>query len=496
MGGKQNISVIDLGTGSIRNTIYGPGGEVLIVIKKDNPILHPKPGWVEQDPVMWWEAVKESFSALDPSVRTSVSALSVTSQREGIVPVDKRFRPLDNIIIWLDGRTYSQGLAIEKKIGKEKLYDITGLVPNPAWSLAKILWIKENRPELYNRSFKFLQAEDYLLSRMSGRAVTELSIASRTCLLDVAGRKWSDEILDTFEIERDKLPELLEPGTRIGLVLPEVAREFGLDPGTEIFMGAGDQQAAAIGVGAIEEGMVSIGIGTSSALSMTLNRPVKDQQARIILNCAALPGKWEYEPPIWNTGGLIKWFTEQLHVSDESFEVILEKVKTIPPGSDALWAIPYFSGAGSPRWNPLLKGGFYGLNLNHDRYHMLRAIMESIAYEIRYNIEIIRDSGISLKKIILSGGASQNDPLCQIIADVLQTRVYVFTETEASSRGIYYLLTESRQGCDKKPGNTLRKDRDCYKLDPDPGNRKVYDQAYRNYLHIGDKLSEINIIND
>ncbi len=127
---------------------------------------------------------------------------------------------------------------------------------------------------------------------------------------------------------------------------------------------------------------------------------------------------------------------------------------------------------------------------------MLRAIMESIAYEIRHNIDAIRDSGISLKKIILSGGASQNDPLCQIIADVLQTRVYVFTETEASSRGIYYLLTKSRQAGDKKPGKILQKDKDCYILNPDPGNRKVYDLAYRNYLHIGDKLSEINIIND
>jgi xylulokinase len=496
MDHMQNISVIDLGTGSIRNTIYGKGGEILSVIKKDNPILHPKPGWVEQDPVQWWETVKETFSELDPAIRASVSALSVTSQREGIVPVDARFNPLDNIIIWLDGRTYSQGLAIEKKIGKQKLYEITGLVPNPAWSLAKILWIKENHPELYNRTSKFLQAGDYLLSRMSGRAVTEFSIASRTCLLDVANRKWSDEILDAFEIERNKLPELLEPGTKIGAVLPGVAREFGLNQETELYMGAGDQQAAAIGVGATEEGMVSIGIGTSSALSMTLNRPVKDKQARIILNCAALPGKWEYEPPIWNTGGLIKWFTEQVHVSDESFEVVYERIEKIPPGSDGLWAIPYFSGAGSPRWNPVLKGGFYGLNLNHNHDHMLRAIMESIAYEIRYNIDTIRDSGISLKKIVLSGGASQNGPLCQIIADVLQTGVYVFTETEASSRGIYYLLSEIRQKGDGKLENTFQNRRDTYLVNPDPVNKKVYDQAYKNYLLIGDKLSEINILNE
>jgi len=217
------ISVIDLGTGSIRNTIYDLSGEILAVSKRENPLIHPQPGWAEQDPVYWWSAVKESYMELDPEIRSSITAISATSQREGIVPVNTRFEPLDNIIIWLDGRTHSQGNYIKELLGEQEIYEITGLVPNPAWSLAKILWIKEHRKEIYLNTYKFLQAEDYLLSRLSGRAVSEFSIASRTCMLDVVNRRWSARILKDFQIDPGKLPELLEPGTLVGPILPEIA---------------------------------------------------------------------------------------------------------------------------------------------------------------------------------------------------------------------------------------------------------------------------------
>jgi sugar (pentulose or hexulose) kinase len=486
------ISVIDLGTGSIRNTIYDLSGKILAVSKRENPISHPQPGWAEQNPVYWWEAVKETFIELDPEIRASIAAISATSQREGIVPVNNRFEPLDNIIIWLDGRTHSQGDDIKERLGENEIYEITGLVPNPAWSLAKILWIKKHRKEIYSETFKFLQAEDYLLSKMCGRAVSEFSIASRTCMLDVVNREWSEHILNVFDIDRGKLPELLEPGTRIGPIRPEVAEAFDLPTEVSIFMGAGDQQAAALGAGATEEGMVSIGIGTSSALSMTLNRPVKDPGHRIILNCAALPGKWEYEPPIWNTGGLIKWFREQVQCSDLSYEAVNAKIREIPAGCNGLIAIPYFSGAGSPRWNPMLKGGFYGLSLDHNQYHMFRALTESIAFEIKFNTDTIQSSGIRLKRIILSGGASNNRPLCQIVADVLQTEVYIFTEAEASSRGVYYLVRNTMQSLGAGGNDMHQVQPEYVKLKPDPLKKEIYGSVYNKYLQLGDKLASLD----
>jgi sugar (pentulose or hexulose) kinase len=486
------ISVIDAGTGSIRTTVYDLSGRTVEVRKSENALIHPQPGWAEQDTAAWWSATKGQILGLDPAVRNRIGALTVTSQREGIVPVDEDFLPLDNMITWLDGRTVLEGEEILEILGEQEIYDITGLVHNPVWSLSKILWIRKNRSEIYRKAFKLLQAEDYLLSRLSGKAVSELSIASRTCLLDVAQRKWSDRILEGFGIEESKLPELLEPGTLVGTLPGEVAQELGLSPEVRVFTGAGDQQAAALGVGAIAEGMVSIGIGTSSALSMTLDRPVRPGQHKIILNCAALPGKWEYEPPIWNTGGLIKWFADQVLGTDRSYEVLLEGAAALPAGCEGLIALPYFSGAGSPRWNPDMKGSFYGLGLHHNQYHLLRALMESIAFEIRFNIESIRSSGIELRKVILSGGASQNRPLCQIISDVLQSEVEVFLEAEASSRGVFLLVRDYLSKNTEQVFPELHRP-DTLSFNPDKDQKSTYDSVYESYIRLGNHLENLTL---
>jgi xylulokinase len=485
------ISVIDAGTGSIRNTIYDLSGKVVDVRKNDNPLIHPQPGWAEQDTSAWWSILNDQFLDLDQATRKQITAVSVTSQREGIVPVNEDFLPLGNMIIWLDGRTTREGEEIVEKLGEQEIYDITGLVANPAWSLSKILWIRKHREEIYQEAYKFLQAEDYLLSRLTRKAVSELSIASRTCMLDVAQRKWSNRILGSFDIDEDKLPELMEPGSLVGTIPGDIAQELGLPDGVRVFAGAGDQQAAALGVGALEEGMVSIGIGTSSALSMTLDQPVRPKQHKIILNCAALPGKWEYEPPIWNTGGLIKWFVENIQGKDLSYDELLLGTESVPPGSDGLITLPYFSGAGSPRWNPDLKGCFYGLGLHHNKLHMLRSLLESIAFEIKFNIESIRSSGIVLKKVILSGGASKNRPLCQIISDVLQSEVEVFVEAEASSWGVFLLVRDAiLEGGGQSPPPLVTPE--YISFTPDPGNRDAYDQSYMRYIELGDHMERLN----
>lgn len=486
------ISVIDAGTGSIRNTLFDLSGGVVDVRKNDNPLIHPQAGWAEQDTAVWWSIVKEQFLGLDQATRHQITAITVTSQREGIVPVDEHFRPLANMIIWLDGRTGKEGEEILEKLGEQEIYDITGLVANPVWSLSKILWIRKQRKEIYHKTYKFLQAEDYLLSRLTRRAVSELSIASRTCMLEVARRKWSDWILDLFDIDENKLPELLEPGSLIATIPGDIAEELGLGDGVRVFTGAGDQQAAALGVGALEEGMVSIGIGTASALSMTLDQPTRPKQHKIILNCAALPGKWEYEPPIWNTGGLIKWFIENMPGEDQSYEELLLGAASVPAGSEGIIALPYFSGAGSPRWNPEMKGCFYGLGLHHNKLHMLRSLMESIAFEIKFNIESIRSSGIMLKKVILSGGASKNRPLCQIISDVLQENVEVFVEAEASSWGVFLLVRGAILDDRGQSASPLIKP-EYISFTPDPGHKDAYDHLFMKYIELGNHMEKLNI---
>jgi sugar (pentulose or hexulose) kinase len=286
------------------------------------------------------------------------------------------------------------------------------------------------------------------------------------------------------------LPELFEPGDEIGEISSSAAEQFGLQKNVKIMAGAGDQQAAAIGVGAFNEGIVSIGIGTSSALSITIAKPIHIKEGTIVLNCAAVPGKWEYEPPIWNTGSLIKWYHDQMDETS-SYEDSLSEAEKLAPGSDGLLAIPYFSGAGSPRWDAKLSGGFYGLSLTHSRIHFLRALMEAIAYEIRFNIELIEKSGVDVHRVILSGGASQNTVLCGIVADVLQKPVQIFSETEASTWGMYVLI---RSKLEKKLSlESLHKSLhlEFKNMRPDPEKQETYDKFYSRYLKLGNALSQL-----
>jgi len=486
------LAIIDLGTGSIRLSVFDRSGQIREVRKAENPCLYPEPGYVEQDAHVWWKELEGMFNDLPEELRNELAAISVTGQREGIVPVDAQFLPMANLITWLDTRTSEQAELIRKELGEEFIYRETGLVHNPAWSLSKILWLKKHRSHIFHSCHKFLQAVDYIQSRLSGKACTDVSMASRTCMLQVSKRTWSKEILNRFDIKVEKLPDLYEAGQEIGEIAPEAAEQFGLQTNVRIFAGAGDQQAAAIGVGAIEEGSVSIGIGTSSALSMTIPHPVHIDEGNIILNCAAVPGKWEYEPPIWNTGSLVKWYQEQLDESDNSYGDSLAAADRIPPGAFGLMALPYFSGAGSPRWDPGLSGGFYGLKLTHQRIHFLRAIMESIAFEIRMNIDLIENSGVAVIQIILSGGASQNLALCQIVSDVLQKPVQIFEETEASTWGLYCLV---RKQLDEGSGiEEIHKSLNFSfrSLLPDPEKEQVYQEAFRRYMDLGDALSKLN----
>lgn len=489
---KGFISIIDLGTGTIRNSIYDFNGKLVKYTRAENPVFYPKPGWVEQDPKLWWDLLKKSFQDISGSVRHNIQAISVTSQREGIVPVNQKFEPLDNIIIWLDGRTEAEARDTEKRLGREMIYDICGLIPHPVWSLSKILWLKNNKPGIYEKTFKFLQAEDYFVSRLAQKAVTDFSIASRTCLLDVKQKKWSETILEIFDISVSRLPELLEPGTLVGKVDSIIAKEFELNPKTLIFTGAGDQQAAAVGSGAVFEGSVSIGIGTSSAISITIAGPVPDPLRKIILNCAALPGMWEYEPPIWNTGSLVKWYFDRFEDETDNYDTMLKSSAGIPAGSDGIIALPYFSGSGSPRWNPAQKGVFYGLTLAHTKVHLLKALMESIAFEIKFNIELARQSDIEIKSIILSGGASQNIPLCQIIADVLQMKVEISSEKEASSIGCFVLVKAALENRHDYKNIFLSVTSENKVILPNKENSQVYQNVYEKYIKLGNFFDQDN----
>jgi len=291
----------------------------------------------------------------------------------------------------MDKRTVAQCETIRTKISEERLFQITGLRLDPAFSLAKLLWIRQYQPAIYGRTHVLLQAGDYIAARLTGQFVTEQSIASRTMLLDVDRRCWSQELLDAFEIDVARLPHLLEPGTALGPILPQVAAALDLPVNALVVSGGGDQQCNAIGAGAVAPRSASIGIGAATAPSITIDRPILDPQMRIPCCCAAVPGRWELEPPIWTTGALLRWFRDQMGAEAvaaanrqkiDPYEVLTAEAAGVPLGSDGLVTLPYFVGAGAPAWDLLARGVLFGLSLSHTRAHVIRSLSSKAAMTI------------------------------------------------------------------------------------------------------------------
>ncbi|HOX38069.1 MAG TPA: FGGY family carbohydrate kinase [Candidatus Brocadiia bacterium] len=478
--------VIDLGTSSVKVVAYDNRGNAVASAKGDYPVHHPQPDWAEQAPEDWWartsEAVRRVAAQVPPG---SVAAVSACSQREGMVPVDERCNALLPCIIWLDMRTGAQGERIERELGLERGYGLTGLRPGPAWSLPKLMWIRENEPKVFDAAYKFVQPGDFILARLSGRFVEDFSMASRTMMFEPAKRCWCPEILDHFGIPAGKMPQLIESGSVISEIRPEAAQELGLDEGTLIVAGGGDQQCAGIGVGAVGEGKVGAGIGTGTALVVDLKEPKIDPAMSIPLNCHAVPGHWEYEPCLWISGGLLSWFCDEFYRdSGRGFETMIAEVAGLPAGADGLTALPYFVGAGSPNWHPQAEGVFAGVRPGHKRGHFARALFEAIAMEIRLNLEAVQANGVNVSQIVLSGGASRNEPLCRIVASALPVPVAVTENADAASLGAAMLaaLGAGEFDCIEDAVAAMRHpDR---AIAPDPAAAKRYDKTYDRYREL------------
>lgn len=433
---------IDVGTTGCKAIVFDSCGRIYGQGYKEYGVKHPADGWAEQDPDDWWEAVIQTArqACSNPGVRKRVVTISVSSQREGVVPVDENGNALSSCIIWLDTRTEAQAKQIAAAIAPGKITNITGLAVNPVFSAAKILWIRQNQPEIYRKTFKFLQTEDYILLRLSGRFVSEDSIASRTMLFDIRRRSWSEELLEALRIPATLLPETVKPGQVVGELRPEAAEALGLPGEVKVVAAGGDQQTSLVGVGAINPGRATVSLGTSTSVCVTVDAPVIEPQGRISCCCGAVSGKWDLEAPIWTTGVLLRWFRDTFgHVEKaagdmlgvDPYDLIVEEAAKSPPGAKGLTVLPHFSGAGAPHWNPVARGVLYGLRLDHSRSDMIRAIMEGVSCNIQEVLETIDFLGVSVNEIVVIGGGARSKFWRQMIADVTGKKVLVPNNTEA-----------------------------------------------------------------
>ena len=437
------VAALDLGTTGCRTYIFDLGGVIIASDYQEWVSFYPTPSYVEQDANVWWESIKKTIetaikkSGID---KTEIVSLSVTNQRETIVPVDKEGNPLHNALVWQDRRTTDQVEFIKNKIGIDKIYKTTGLTIDPYFSATKILWFKDNKPEIYQKTHKFLLVSDFIIYKLTGQYITDFSNASRTMLFDINKLRYADSVASEMELDLDKMPDPVKSGVDIGEI---VSDETDFDKKTLVITGAGDQQSAALGVGVVSPGEIKCTTGTGSFILAYLKEPNFDPEKRVLCSCHAIPGAWVQEASIFTSGASLRWFRDEIghaecmnvEVGQDPYELIDIEAQKSPMGANGLLFIPHLVGAGAPHWNPYAKGILFGLSLGHERKDLYRAVFEGVAYEVKKNIEVFKELGIEPRELLLTGGGARSDLWNQIYADVLGITCVRNIIEEATSLG-------------------------------------------------------------
>lgn len=484
---------IDLGTTGCKSILFNQKVEIVSEAYIEYPVIRTAEGWIEQDADLWWELVKNVVREVvsKPGIDSKdIAALSISSQGISFVPVDRNGDTVGNAISWLDRRAYEQEGYIENCIGKEEIYQRTGKRLNLTYSLPKIMWMKENCPEVYKRTWKLLMGLDFLTFRLTGVAVTDHSMAGGTMAYNIVRRDWDDEILRKCGIERSILPELAYVGQPIGKVLPEVARETGLSADTLVVLGAQDQKCAAIGAG-IKNGVCTVSLGTASAISCISTEPLLDKEMR--MPCFVLDEKrWILEAVISTAGVSLKWIKNTLF-KEESYPEIDKIVEGVLPGAGGVFFYPHLEGAASPYWKPGSKGFIYGLNISTSSGELLRALYEGVAYQIRANMEVIERLGRKPEEIRLFGGGSKSGIWCRIIADITGIPVSTLYTSETANLGAA-IIAGIGCGMFESGDNILSQIKLVEKTYlPDKTEKEKYSAFYERYCKIQKKvLSDID----
>ncbi len=436
----------DLGTSGNKATLYGIDGSLVKSITYNYDLHVAAGGVAEQNPDDWWRAVCETSRAMAELVDPAdIAAVSFSGQMMGCVCVDKDGNSLRNAMIWADMRSTEQEAKIRSGIGEKEFYCITGSRISSSYSATKLMWVKDNQPEIYKNTAKMLNAKDYIILRLTGKLVTESSDASATCLYDLNTHTWSDDIIGLCELDKNKLPEILRSVDVAGTVSKQASLLCGLLEGTPVVCGGGDGVCAAVGTGAVSEGRANCCLGTSSWISYASKAPVFDEDMTTFSFEHIVPGYVMPCGTMQTGGGALSWAFdticryERVLTKPEKaalYDKVCESVETSPLGAKGLVFLPHLMGERSPRWNSEAKGAFVGLTMEHRAGDMFRAVMEGVAMNLSLILEAFQKQNAGIESLLLIGGGARNIIWRQILADVLKVNIEVpnYLE-EATSMG-------------------------------------------------------------
>jgi len=415
---------VDVGTTGVKAIAISHDGEVIAKAEQAYPLSTPRPGWSEQDPEDWWRAAQAALQALAAAGIADVRGIGLSGQMHGLVCLDERDRVLRPAMLWNDQRTGAECAEIEARIGLERLIELTGNRALTGFTAPKILWLRRHEPDVYSRISRILLPKDYIRLRLTGEHLIDVSDASGTLLFDVANRQWSEEVTEALEIPRSWLPRALESSEISGRTAH----------GVPVAAGAGDQAAAALGVGADRPGPLSLVLGTSGVVFAALPSYAAEPQARVHVFCHAVPGTWHAMGVMLSAAGSLQWFRDTL-AAGVPFDDLDAQAEQRAPGSDGLIFLPYLAGERTPHADPDARGAFIGLSLRHDRASMVRAVMEGVAYGLRDSLELLKALGVRAVDGRASGGGARSRLWLSILASTLGLPVAITSVEEGSAFG-------------------------------------------------------------
>jgi len=402
----------------------------------------PQPGWAEQDPRDWWRAatlaVRRALQAGNLH-GASISCVGFSGQMHGAVLLDERCEVIRPALIWCDQRTEPQCNELREMFGNNRLIELTCNPPLTNFTLTKLLWVRENEPRNWERVRKVMLPKDYVRLRLTGESVTDVADGSGTLMVDVARRKWSDEVLARAAIPPGILPKLCESPEVCAEISEESAKETGLAPKTPVVGGAGDQAAGAVGIGITRPGTVSATIGTSGVVFAATDRPALDPKGRLHTFCHAIPNRWHVMGVTQAAGLSLRWFRDQFGSAysgeGDPYDRMCEAASHVKAGADGAFWAPYLMGERTPHLDPNATAAFVGLTASHTRAHLIRAILEGVAYSLKDTFTILEEIGVPAQRIRLGGGGARSPLWRQIQADVYGSEVEIVAAEEGAAYG-------------------------------------------------------------
>jgi len=495
----EHMLGIHVGTGGSRAVVLRADGRLVSSATADHePFTSPQIGWAEQQPEDWWRAAAQAVREV--LARTGLRGVDIgcvgfSGQMHGAVMLDGSDQVIRPALIWCDLRTGPQCLELTERIGADRLLRLTCNPALPNFTLTKLLWTRENEPRNWDRVRAVMLPKDYVRFRMTGERSTDVADASGTLMLDVAKRQWSDEILQAAGIERAMLPALYESPQVCGRVSAAGAHSTGLAPGTPVVAGAGDQAAGATGMGIVAPGAVSATIGTSGVVFAATDRPAVDPQGRLHTFCHAIPGRWHVMGVTQAAGLSLRWLRDQCWRDSgdgrDAYDQMTAEAALIPAGSGGLLWAPYLMGERTPHLDPDARAALVGLTASHTRAHVVRAILEGVAFSLKDTLTIFGEMRLPTTSIRLGGGGARSALWQQIQADVYAQEVETVEAEEGAAYGAAILAGVGGgfwPSVDAACGAVVRT---AERIDPNPSHRSTMETAYARYRRVYPAIKSI-----